>query len=64
MSSIYYDNRDLDTYMSRLRRDDKAAAVRIRFYGTRSRSGGQEVFLERKTHREPWTGERSCKVTL
>lgn len=48
--------------MTRLRRDDRAAATRIRFYGERSEQGTQELFLERKIHREPWTGEQSCKV--
>lgn len=62
MSSVYYDNEAMDSYMSRLRRDDKATAIRIRFYGERSTSGSQEVYLERKVHREAWTGERSCKV--
>ena len=62
MSSVYFDNEEMDSYVSRLQREDRAAATRIRFYGQRSRSGSQEVFLERKVHREPWTGEQSCKV--
>ena len=59
---MYFDSEDMDSYVSRLQREDRAAATRIRFYGHRSRSGSQEVFLERKVHREPWTGEQSCKV--
>ena len=59
---MYFDNEDMDSYVSRLQREDRAAATRIRFYGHRSRSSSQEVFLERKVHREPWTGEQSCKV--
>ena len=48
--------------MARLRRDDRAAAIRVRIYGQRTLAGEQEVFLERKIHREAWTGEQSCKV--
>jgi hypothetical protein len=39
--------------------------VRLRYYGPRQlgpAGGLQQVFVERKTHREKWTGERSIKV--
>lgn len=62
ISSVYYDDREMQNYSSRLRRDDRATAIRVRFYGERSRSELQSLYLERKTHREGWTGEKSCKV--
>ena len=62
VSSVYHDDSEMQNYMGRLRRDDKATAIRVRFYGQRRRTGDQQLFLERKTHREKWTGEKSCKV--
>lgn len=59
ISSIYYDNEDLDLYYGRLRKDEGAEAHRLRWYG------GMEtdtIFVERKTHREDWTGEKSVKA--
>ena len=59
ISSIYYDNRDFELYLGRLRKDEGAEAVRLRWYG------GMEtdlIFVERKTHREDWTGEKSVKA--
>lgn len=62
LSSVYYDNDIMQSYTSRLLRDDRSTSTRIRFYGPRTRSASQQVFVERKMHREPWTGEQSCKV--
>lgn len=59
ISSIYYDNRDFDLYLGRLRKDEGAEAVRLRWYGG---MGTQTIFVERKTHREDWTGEKSVKA--
>lgn len=59
ISSIYYDNRDFDLYLGRLRKDEGAEAVRLRWYGGMDVS---TVFVERKTHREDWTGEKSVKA--
>jgi uncharacterized membrane protein YidH (DUF202 family) len=59
ISSIYYDNRDFDLYMGRLRKDEGAEAVRLRWYGGME---NQQIFVERKTHREDWTGEKSVKA--
>ncbi|KAK5959712.1 Vtc4p PWA37_003077 [Arxiozyma heterogenica] len=59
ISSIYYDNEDLDLYYGRIRKDEGAEAHRLRWYG------GMEtdtIFVERKTHREDWTGEKSVKA--
>lgn len=62
ISSVYFDDSDFQTYTLRMKREDGASVVRVRWYGQRSMSGSQELFLERKVHREPWTGERSFKV--
>ncbi|SCW02080.1 LAFE_0E13718g1_1 [Lachancea fermentati] len=59
ITSIYYDNEDLDLYYGRLRKDEGAEAHRLRWYGG---MGSDTVFVERKTHREDWTGEKSVKA--
>jgi len=60
ISSIYYDNPDTwELYEGRLKKTEGAEAIRLRWYG------GMEVdtiFVERKTHREDWTGEKSVKA--
>jgi SPX domain protein involved in polyphosphate accumulation len=60
ISSIYYDNTDTwELYEGRLKKTEGAEAIRLRWYG------GMEVdtiFVERKTHREDWTGEKSVKA--
>jgi SPX domain protein involved in polyphosphate accumulation len=60
ISSIYYDNTDTwELYEGRLKKTEGAEAHRLRWYG------GMEtdtIFLERKTHREDWTGEKSVKA--
>lgn len=59
ITSIYYDNEDLDLYYGRLRKDEGAEAHRLRWYGG---MGSDTIFVERKTHREDWTGEKSVKA--
>ena len=59
ISSIYYDNEDLDLYYGRLRKDEGAEAHRLRWYGGMQ---SNTIFVERKTHREDWTGEKSVKA--
>ncbi|KAL7269114.1 vacuolar transporter chaperone [Rhizina undulata] len=59
ISSIYYDNRDFELYLGRLRKDEGAEAIRLRWYGGMDSS---TIFVERKTHREDWTGEKSVKA--
>lgn len=59
ITSIYYDNEDLDLYYGRLRKDEGAEAHRLRWYGGMSTD---TIFVERKTHREDWTGEKSVKA--
>lgn len=62
ISSVYFDERSMPSYLSRLRRDDRASVIRVRWYGDRDPGPLQELFIERKVHREGWTGERSYKV--
>ncbi|KAM0791796.1 hypothetical protein ACM66B_004059 [Microbotryomycetes sp. NB124-2] len=59
ISSIYFDNENLDLYMGRLEKTEGAEAIRLRWYGG---MGTQTIFVERKTHREDWTGEKSVKA--
>ncbi|CCF58338.1 hypothetical protein KAFR_0E01840 [Kazachstania africana CBS 2517] len=59
ITSIYYDNEDLDLYYGRLRKDEGAEAHRLRWYGGMQ---SDTIFFERKTHREDWTGEKSVKA--
>lgn len=57
------DDPEMQTYTSRLRKEDKAQVVRLRWYGPRSDSPDYPIWVEQKVHREPWTGERSFKVS-
>jgi uncharacterized membrane protein YidH (DUF202 family) len=60
ISSIYYDNTDTwELYMGRLKKTEGAEAIRLRWYGGMDT---ETIFLERKTHREDWTGEKSVKA--
>ena len=47
---------------TRLRREDGASVVRLRWYGPRSLKPDQKIFVEKKVHREPWTEETGYKV--
>ncbi|KAJ1674530.1 hypothetical protein EV182_003095 [Spiromyces aspiralis] len=58
ISSVYFDNNDLDLYRGRLEKSEGAEAIRLRWYGDMSTD---EIFIERKTHHEDWTGEKSVK---
>lgn len=57
-NSVYLDNDQLELYHNRLDKSPGAIALRLRWYG-----GGDPdvVFVERKTHRDRWTGETSVK---
>lgn len=46
----------------RLRREDGASVVRLRWYGPRSLKPDQKIYVEKKVHREPWTEEPGYKV--
>jgi len=59
ISSIYYDSPETwELYMGRLKKTE-GAAIRLRWYGGMET---ETVFVERKTHREDWTGEKSVKA--
>lgn len=59
ITSIYYDNTNLDLYKGRLEKTEGAEAIRLRWYGGMN---SDQIFVERKTHREDWTGEKSVKA--
>lgn len=59
ITSIYYDNTSLDLYKGRLEKNEGAEALRLRWYGGMN---SDLIFVERKTHREDWTGEKSVKA--
>lgn len=60
ISSIYYDNPETwELYMGRLKKTEGAEAIRLRWYGGME---NETIFVERKTHREDWTGEKSVKA--
>lgn len=60
ITSIYYDNPDTwDLYEGRLKKTEGAEAIRMRWYGD---VDTETIFVERKTHREDWTGEKSVKA--
>lgn len=59
ITSIYFDNKELDLYKGRLEKTEGAEAIRLRWYGGMS---SDQIFVERKTHREDWTGEKSVKA--
>lgn len=59
VSSVYLDNDDMSLYRGRLEKLEGAMAIRIRWYGS---DEPQEVYIERKIHREDWTGEVSVKT--
>lgn len=59
ITSIYFDNDDLELYLGRLEKTEGAEAIRLRWYGDMN---VKQIFVERKTHREDWTGEKSVKA--
>ncbi|KAJ3983340.1 SPX-domain-containing protein [Lentinula detonsa] len=59
ITSIYFDNEDLELYLGRLEKTEGAEAIRLRWYGD---TAVKTIFVERKTHREDWTGEKSVKA--
>ena len=63
VTSIYYDHpSELSAYHERLRREDGASMVRLRWYGDRdARDPGQPLFVEKKVHREAYTEQFSTK---
>jgi SPX domain protein involved in polyphosphate accumulation len=62
ITSVYYDDpARLPSYHDRLRREDMASVVRLRWYGERSSAPQQRIYVERKVHRERFAGEKSYK---
>ncbi|KAI0022984.1 SPX-domain-containing protein [Xylariomycetidae sp. FL0641] len=60
ITSIYYDNPEKwGLYEGRLKKTEGAEAIRLRWYGGMQ---NDTIFVERKTHREDWTGEESVKA--
>ena len=60
ITSIYYDNTEKwNLYEGRLKKSEGAEAIRLRWYGGMDT---EQIFVERKTHREDWTGEKSVKA--
>ena len=59
ITSIYLDNDAMELYVGRLEKSQGAEAHRIRWYGNMDQT---EIFFERKTHQEDWTGESSVKT--
>ncbi|POS84413.1 hypothetical protein EPUL_004360, partial [Erysiphe pulchra] len=60
ITSIYFDNPETwELYKGRLTKTEGAEAIRMRWYGSMET---QTIFVERKTHREDWTGEKSVKA--
>ncbi|KAL2259414.1 hypothetical protein VTK26DRAFT_6918 [Humicola hyalothermophila] len=60
ITSIYFDNpKTWELYEGRLKKTEGAEAIRLRWYGGMQ---NETVFVERKTHREDWTGEKSVKA--
>lgn len=60
ITSIYFDNTDTwELYEGRLKKTEGAEAIRLRWYGGMA---SDTIFIERKTHREDWTGEESVKA--
>lgn len=57
-TSIYLDNYAMELYRGRLDKSPGAIALRLRWYGNRA---PENVYVERKTHKEKWTGEMSIK---
>ncbi|KAI8359843.1 VTC domain-containing protein [Choanephora cucurbitarum] len=58
VSSVYFDNSDLDLYTGRLQRDEMAEAIRFRWYGP---CHTKDIFVERKTHHATWMNGASVK---
>mmetsp|Transcript_49922 Transcript_49922/g.114443 ORF Transcript_49922/g.114443 Transcript_49922/m.114443 type:complete len:642 (-) Transcript_49922:22-1947(-) len=60
VTSIYFDNDNLDLYTGRLHKTPGAIAVRMRWYGE-DPMPGDPVWVERKVHNEAWYGDESRK---
>lgn len=59
VNSVYLDNAAMELYKGRLEKSPGAIALRFRWYG--NEEPPKVVYVERKTHRDAWTGEVSVK---
>tara|TARA_B100001248_G_scaffold261619_1_gene253372 strand:- start:920 stop:2563 length:1644 start_codon:yes stop_codon:yes gene_type:complete len=57
ISSVYLDNQKLDSYHQRIRKEQNARLIRLRWYNDDKKN----IFVERKIHKEKWTLEKSSK---
>ncbi|KAJ3041351.1 vacuolar transporter chaperone [Rhizophlyctis rosea] len=60
ITSIYLDDTDFSLYHERMSKEEGAQAIRIRWYGE-DPSPSDEIYIERETHHENWTGLESVK---
>ena len=64
-SSVYFDNEDFSEYHGRLRRDNDATLLRVRWYSNwlpgAAAQSAPKSFVELKTHRGGWTMGSSSK---
>ena len=60
ISSVYLDSSDMKCYENRLARNEGAQLFRFRWYGL-DPSKMPCIFVERKTHHESWSGDKSVK---
>ncbi|KNG76727.1 polyphosphate synthetase VTC4 [Plasmodium falciparum IGH-CR14] len=61
ITSIYFDNKDATCYSKRILRYENAQLIRFRWYNENEGDKNKDIFIERKTHHEEWTGEVSTK---
>ncbi|SOS77485.1 vacuolar transporter chaperone, putative [Plasmodium sp. gorilla clade G1] len=61
ITSIYFDNKDATCYSKRILRYENAQLIRFRWYNENEGDQNKDIFIERKTHHEEWTGEVSTK---
>lgn len=61
VSSVYLDSEGGYSYYNRLSRFEGAQLLRCRWYGENDGDPYKEIFIERKTHHEGWSGDNSAK---
>ncbi|CDI81748.1 hypothetical protein, conserved [Eimeria praecox] len=61
VASVYFDSSSAYSYERRIRRFEGAQLLRFRWYGTNNNGPDEDIFIERKTHHESWSGMSSTK---
>ncbi|XP_026193153.1 vacuolar transporter chaperone 4 [Cyclospora cayetanensis] len=61
VASVYFDSADAYCYERRIRRFEGAQLLRFRWYGSNNNGPDENIFIERKTHHESWSGLSSTK---